>query len=72
MRKKFNSLLVESESNARKHRFEQEQKHKEDVTSLTTTRIELEELFTTNRKEFEKEVSQIILCTILAMNVIYT
>lgn len=57
MREKFNSLLAESEGNARKYRTEQEQKHKEDIATLTATRIELEESFMTSRKEFEKEVS---------------
>lgn len=57
MREKFNALLTESETNARKYRIEQEQKHKEDIATLTTTRIELEESFTTSRKEFENEAS---------------
>ena len=56
MREKFNVLLTESEGNARKFRVELENKHKEDVASLTSSRITLEESHIGSRKVFENEV----------------
>ena len=68
MREKFNALLTESEESGRKNRVEQENKHKEDVATLTSSRIELEETHIRNRREFEGEVSlSIILYRLFAL-----
>lgn len=63
MREKFNALLTESEENARKNRIEQESKHKEDVSALTTARVTLEESHNASRREFENEISFYVLFT---------
>jgi hypothetical protein len=66
MREKFNALLTESEENARKFRVEQEKKHKEEIASLTSSRIVLEESHINSRREFEAEVS-VLPCTFVVI-----
>lgn len=57
MREKFNALLTESEENARRQRTELESKHKEDVSNLTSARMEMENSHIVSRREFENEIS---------------